>query len=77
MTVFTPPISEREISELIIIANCTDENVWQLEATRQAKKELVKRGITEKEQLLFLEEIERTVIENIDISDWKKTHGYD
>ena len=50
MTQFKPPIFERETEELIEIANCTDENIWQREATVQAKKELVKRNIYQKEQ---------------------------
>jgi hypothetical protein len=50
MTEFKPPISERETEELIEIANCDDENIWQREATLQAKKELQKRNISQEEQ---------------------------
>lgn len=50
MTQFTPPISERTTEELIEIANCNDENIWQLEATKQAQQELVKRNISQEEQ---------------------------
>ena len=50
MTQFTPPISDRETEELIEIANCTDENIWQREATVQAKKELIKRNISQEQQ---------------------------
>lgn len=50
MTEFKPPISDRETEELIEIANCTDENIWQREATLQAKKELIKRNISQEQQ---------------------------
>jgi len=50
MTEFKPPISERETETLIAIANCNDENIWQREATLQAKKELFKRNISQEEQ---------------------------
>lgn len=50
MTEFTPPISDRETEELIEIANCTDEDIWQREATLQAKKELIKRNVSQKQQ---------------------------
>lgn len=50
MTQFTPPISERTTEELIEIANCNDKNIWQLEATKQAQQELVKRNISQEEQ---------------------------
>lgn len=50
MTQFKPPISDRETEELIEIANCTDENIWQREAILQAKKELIKRNISQEQQ---------------------------
>lgn len=50
MTQFWPPISDRETAELIEIANCTDENIWRREATLQAKKELIKRNISQAQQ---------------------------
>lgn len=50
MTQFTPPISDRETEDLIEIANCTDENIWQRDATIQAKKELNKRNISQEQQ---------------------------
>ncbi len=46
---FTPPISERETDELVFIAN-DEEGNWHKEAIIQAKNELYKRGITEKQQ---------------------------
>jgi hypothetical protein len=54
MTEFTPPFSERSIEELVEIAN-SSEKVWQKEAINQAKKELVKRGITQREQDIIIE----------------------
>lgn len=50
MTDFKPPMSDRETEELIEIANCTDEDIWQREATLQAKKELIKRNISQEQQ---------------------------
>ncbi|MCF7569378.1 hypothetical protein L3X37_13570 [Sabulilitoribacter arenilitoris] len=50
MTEFIPPISDRETDELIEIANCKDENIWQKEAIKQAKKELIKRNISQEQQ---------------------------
>lgn len=50
MTEFIPPISERENEELIEIANCKDEDIWQKEASLQAQKELAKRNISQEEQ---------------------------
>lgn len=58
MTEFNPPISKRETEELIEIAHSSTEH-WQLDAINQAKKELIRRNITPKEQ--------NEVIEN-----WKK-----
>lgn len=55
MTEFKPPISDRETEELIEIANCTDEDIWQREATLQAKKELIKRKISQQQQNEVLE----------------------
>lgn len=49
MQVFNPPISERDTEELIKIANSSTDH-WQQEAISQAKRELVKRNITQKEQ---------------------------
>ena len=49
MTEFNPPFSERETEELIEIAHSSTDH-WQEEAISQAKKELVKRNITQKEQ---------------------------
>ncbi|WBL23809.1 hypothetical protein [Zunongwangia sp. HRR-M8] len=50
MTEFKPPMSDRETEELIEIANCSDEDIWQREATLQAKKELIKRNISQEQQ---------------------------
>ncbi|WP_194766311.1 hypothetical protein [Tamlana sp. I1] len=55
MSEYNPPISERETLELIEIANCNDENIWQREATLQAKNELVKRDISQEEQNQVIE----------------------
>ena len=54
MTEFVPPIKKRETKELIEIANCNDENVWQKEATIRAKKELIKRNVSQEEQNIFI-----------------------
>ena len=45
---FEPPIPEREIDELIGIANYPDR--WQAEAVELAKAELLKRGVSDLEQ---------------------------
>ena len=55
MTKFNPPISDRETEELIEIANCTDIDIWQREATSQAKNELLKRNISQEEQNKVIE----------------------
>ena len=49
MTEFVPPISSYDKMELIRIAHATDDE-WQPEARRQAKEELKKRGVSEREQ---------------------------
>lgn len=54
MIQYHPPFSERTLEELILIANCKDENLWQKEATLQAKEELIKREISSKQQLEIL-----------------------
>ncbi len=51
-TTFTPPISDRETEELILIANNTT-NAWQEDAIRQAKEELKKRDISNDEQIKY------------------------
>jgi arsenate reductase-like glutaredoxin family protein len=61
MTKFIPPISKRETEELIEIANCVDEDIWQREATIQAKKELIKRNISQDEQNKVIRKWEKEV----------------
>ena len=56
-TTFTPPISDRETEELILIANNTT-NAWQEDAIRQAKEELKKRNISKNEQNNVLQQSE-------------------
>ncbi|MBO4542468.1 MAG: hypothetical protein J5725_04715 [Bacteroidales bacterium] len=56
-TTFTPPISDRETEELILIANNTT-NAWQEDAIRQAKEELKKRDISNDEQNRVLQQSE-------------------
>ncbi|RDK85582.1 hypothetical protein [Marinirhabdus gelatinilytica] len=58
MTDFKPPISERETEELIGIAHSSTKQ-WQQEAISQAKKELVRRNITEQQQREVLEKWEK------------------
>ncbi|MFD0837266.1 hypothetical protein ACFQ0I_15915 [Mariniflexile aquimaris] len=65
MTEYNPPISERETEELIEIANCNDENIWQREATLQAKKELVKRNISQEEQNEVIEKWDKILEEKL------------
>lgn len=65
MTEFKPPISERETEELIEIANCTDEDIWQREATLQAKKELVKRNISQEAQNEVIEKWNKILEDNL------------
>ena len=54
MSEYYPKISERQTDELIEIANSSTE-VWQQEVINQAKVELIKRNITEKQQDDFFE----------------------
>ena len=54
---YTPPISDRETEELILIANNTT-NAWQEDAIRQAKEELKKRNISYDEQNKVLQQSE-------------------
>ena len=54
MSEYYPKISERQTDELIEIANSSTE-VWQQEVINQAKFELIKRNITEKQQDDFFE----------------------
>ncbi len=79
MTEFNPPISERETEELIGIANSSTEN-WQQEAITQAKNELVKRNITQKEQNEVIEkwdkELEEYFINESEILENNKTESY-
>jgi hypothetical protein len=55
MSDYYPKIAERQTDELIKIANSSTE-VWQQDAINQAKFELIKRNITEKQQDDFFEE---------------------
>lgn len=55
MSEYYPKISERLTDELIEIANSSTE-VWQEDAINQAKFELKKRNITEKQQDDFFEQ---------------------
>ena len=55
MSDYYPKIAERQTNELIEIANSSTE-VWQQDAINQAKFELIKRNITEKQQDDFFEE---------------------
>ena len=49
MTEFTPSISSRETEELIEIKYYPEGN-WNAEAISQAKSELIKRKVSQKEQ---------------------------
>jgi len=55
MAEYRPKISERLTDELIKIANSSTE-VWQQDAIDQAKIELVKRNISEKQQDDFFDQ---------------------
>jgi len=55
MQEYFPPINKRDDDELISIANDTTGE-WQKDAIDQAKEELKKRGISEKEQQRRFEE---------------------
>jgi hypothetical protein len=55
MAEYRPKISERLTDELIEIANSSTE-VWQQDAIDQAKIELVKRNISEKQQDDFFDQ---------------------
>ena len=80
MTEFKPPMSERETEELIEIANCTDENIWQREATLQAKKELIKRNISQEQQNEVIErwnkEVEEYLKKEAERLEKNKTESY-
>jgi hypothetical protein len=52
MTEFNPPISKRDTSELLEIICMSDD--WSKDAINQAKTELKKRKITDKEQNGFI-----------------------
>ncbi len=56
MPEYYPKISERQTDELIVIANSTTK-VWKQDAINQAKSELKKRNITEKQQDDYFEKI--------------------
>jgi hypothetical protein len=58
MTEFKPTISERETKELIQIAHSSTEH-WQQEVISQAKKELIKRNVTEREQNEIIENLNK------------------
>ena len=55
MSKYYPKISERETDNLIEIANSSTK-VWKQEAIIQAKSELIKRNITEKQQDVYFEQ---------------------
>jgi len=80
MTEFKPPISDRETEELIEIAYCNDEDIWQREATLQAKKELLKRNISQQQQNKVLErwnkEIEKQLKNEAERLENNKTESY-
>ncbi|MFI1770190.1 hypothetical protein [Thalassobellus citreus] len=77
---FTPPISDRETEELIEIAYCNDENIWQREATVQAKKELIKRNISQEQQNEIIKkwniEAEKHLKEEAERLEKNKTESY-
>lgn len=57
MKEFTPPISERETEELILMAHGTTDS-WQKEAIDQAKSELFRRNVSIEFQQSFLKQCE-------------------
>lgn len=60
MSEYSPKIAERQTDELIEIANSSIE-VWQQDAINQAKSELIKRNITEKQHDAYFEQIVREI----------------
>lgn len=64
ITEFKPPINDRDTDELIAIANSKNDS-WQEEAKRQAKEELIKRGVSEEQQAIEVNKWEKE-IEKID-----------
>lgn len=54
MTQYTPPIKERSTEELVDIANAPRGH-WQEDAVYQAKKELVRRSVCQREQDKIIE----------------------
>ncbi|HEU4791908.1 MAG TPA: hypothetical protein VFS71_19645 [Flavobacterium sp.] len=74
MPEYYPKISERRTDELIEIAN-SSTRVWQLDAINQAKSELKKRNISEKQQDDYFEKIfEEIDIENENIERKRKSN---
>jgi hypothetical protein len=71
MSEYYPRISERQTDELIEIANSSAE-VWQQEAINQAKVELIKRNITEKQQDDFFEKKAEEVNDYIKNAELKR-----
>jgi TPP-dependent pyruvate/acetoin dehydrogenase alpha subunit len=60
MSEYRPKIAKRQTDEVIEIANSSTE-VWQQEAIDQAKSELIKRNITEKQQDAYFEQKVREI----------------
>ena len=60
MSEYRPKIAERQTDELIEIANSSTE-VWQQDAINQAKSELIKRNIAEKQQDAYFEQKVREI----------------
>src|SRR5690606_33388384 len=81
MTEFKHPMTDRETEELIEIANCTDEDIWQREATLQAKKELIKRNISQEQQNEVIErwnkEAEEYLKKEAERLEKNKTESYE
>lgn len=73
---FTPPLSDREDFDLILIAK-NDNNSWQPEASELAYKELINRGMSAIEiDRLYQEILEDGKREYEAIKDNRKTEDY-
>ncbi len=71
MAEYRPKISERLTDELIEIANTSTE-VWQQDAIDQAKIELVKRNISEKQQDDFFDQKAEEISDYYENEDLKR-----
>lgn len=77
MPEYYPKITEKQTDELIVIANSSTK-VWKQDAINQAKSELKKRNVTEKQQDDYFEKIlEEINNENKNIEQKRKLNEFE